>query len=159
MDLLLVIDFQNAFINDNTKMSLNDIPKLVSLKKYDKVLFTRYINDESNPTYTKLNWKGCISKKDRKICMDTMEYDAFDKRTYSVFNDELKIYLKENKIENIYLCGIDIECCVLVTALNLFENGYNVYVLKDYVYSMHGEDRKNSALEILKSNIGKNNVI
>ena len=77
----------------------------------------------------------------------------------ATYNDELKNYININNIENIYLCGIDIECCVLVTALNLFENGYNVFVLKDYVYCTHGEERKNNAIEILKRNIGEKNVL
>ena len=50
----------------------------------------------------------------------------------------------------IYLCGIDTECCVLKTAFDLFENEYDVYVLKDYCACMNGETRHNNALDILK---------
>ena len=32
---------------------------------------------------------------------------------------------KENKIKDIYLCGIDTDACVLKTAIDLFENNYN----------------------------------
>ena len=91
--------------------------------------------------------------------MDTNNYNVIEKSTYTAYNDELKNYININNIENIYLCGIDIECCVLVTALNLFENGYNVFVLKDYVYCTHGEERKNNAIKILKRNIGEKNVL
>ena len=40
MNLLLVIDFQNEFINKNTDNSIIDIKKLVNSNKYDNVLFT-----------------------------------------------------------------------------------------------------------------------
>ena len=38
----------------------------------------------------------------------------------------------ENHIEQIYLCGIDTDACVFKTALDLFENEYDVYVLEKY---------------------------
>ena len=159
MNLLLVIDLQNEFINENTLSAEEEIKKLVNSDKYDRVLFTRFINDENNPTFKKLNYKGCINDKSKEICIDTYENKVFDKRTYSAYNQELINYIQNNNIQNIYLCGIDIECCVLVTALNLFENNYNVFILKDYVYCMHGEQRKNNAIEILKGNIGEDNII
>lgn len=159
MNLLLIIDLQNEFINNNTKNAINDIQKLINSKKFDNILFTRFINNKNNPTYNKLNWKGCLDEESRNICIDTDKYDVMDKETYTAYNDSLKKYLKDNNIENIYLCGIDIECCVLITALNLFENNYNVFVLKDYVYSVNGESRKNNALEILKRNIGNNSIL
>ena len=159
MNLLLVIDLQNGFINENTILSKETIKELIDSNKYDKVLFTRFINDENNPTYKKLNYKGCIDEDSKKICINTKDNKIIDKRTYSAYNQELIDYISNNNIKNIYLCGIDIDCCVLVTALNLFENNYNVFILKDYVYSTLGEQRKINALEILKRNIGKDNII
>ena len=159
MNLLLIVDFQNEFINENTYNSITDINKLVNSNKYDSVLFTKFVNSKDNPTYKKLGWNGCINKESQSISMDTNNYKVIEKSTYTAYNDELKKYINTNNIEEIYLCGIDIECCVLVTALNLFENGYNVFVLKDYVYCAHGVDRKNNAIEILKRNIGENNVL
>ena len=62
-------------------------------------------------------------------------------------------------IDKIYLCGIDTECCVLKTAFDLFENEYDVYVLKDYCACMCGTQRHNNAIEILKRNIGYDKII
>ena len=159
MNLLLVIDLQNEFINENTIDSIKMIKELINTNNYDKVLFTQYVNDENNPTYKTLKWHGCLSDESKKICIDVSNYDVIKKHTYSAYNDELKKYLDDNYVENIYLCGIDIECCVLVTAFNLFENDYNVYVLKDYVYCMNGIADKNNAISILKRNIGNNSII
>lgn len=157
--LLLVIDFQNAFINDNTVRAKDEIPGLVKNGGFDEVAFTRFINSKENPVYKNLDWRGCMDEKSRKICMDTSGYEVFDKNTYSAFLPELCEYIKDKNIKEIYLCGIDVECCVLVTALNFFENSYNVRVLRDYVYSMNGESAKNHALEILGRNIGEGNII
>ena len=156
--LLLVIDFQEAFINHNTINAKNDIPKLVRSGKFNEILFTRFINSKENPVYKKLNWQGCMDEESRNICMNTNDYNVVDKDTYSAFSESIREYIKDKKIEEIYLCGIDVECCVLATALNLFENNYNVYVLKDYVYCLKGEKRKNNALDILARNIGVQNI-
>ena len=159
MNLLLVIDLQNAFINENTISSIKDIENLVNSNKYDKVLFTRFVNSLNNPVYTKLKYDGCIEEESKKICIDTKDNKVIDKNTYSAYNQELIDYIKSNNIKNIYLCGIDVECCVLITALNLFENNYNVYVLKDYVYCMAGDKVKNEVINILKFDIGDNYII
>ena len=49
-----------------------------------------------------------------------------------------------------------------VNGLRIYSNksgSYNVYVLKDYVYSTFSEMRKNNAIEILKANIGDKYII
>ena len=57
------------------------------------------------------------------------------------------------------MCCIDTEYCVLKTTFDLFENEYDVYVLKDYCACMRGIERHNNATEILKRNIGLNKVM
>ena len=156
--LLVVIDFQNAFINKYTARAKEEIPQLLENNKFDDVLFTRFINDKQNPVYLKLGWDKCIDEESRKICIDTAGYKVLDKTTYSALDDGLSKYIIEKGIDIIYLCGIDAECCVLVTALNMFENNYNVCVLENYVYCMCGEKGKKNAIEILKRNIGKQNI-
>ena len=42
------------------------------------------------------------------------------------------------------MCGVDIDCCVLKTAFDFFENDYNVFVLKDLCASTNGENMKTS---------------
>ena len=159
MNLLLVIDLQKEFINEFTKKSISEISNLINSKKFDKILFTKFINNKDNPIFKKLNWGGCMNEESSKICIDVENNYVMDKETYTAYNEELIGYIKNNDIKNIYLCGIDIDCCVLVSALNLFENNYNVYILKDYCYSMSGEERKKLVIDILKHNIGGDYIV
>lgn len=69
--LLLVIDAQNDFINENTSKTLSKIKMLVDSKKYDIVAFTRFINDEDSVWYKELNYKGCMTKEQQEIAIDT----------------------------------------------------------------------------------------
>ena len=158
-ELLLIIDLQNDFINEKTKHIVEKIENLVEQEKYTYIVFTRYINSYDNLCYTKLNFEGCLTENGKKIAIDSKNYKVIDKPMYTSLVPELEEYIKENKIEKIYLCGVDTECCVLKTALDLFDNGYNVYVLKDYCASMEGNQAHNNAIELLERNIGNNYVI
>lgn len=130
--LLLVIDVQNDFINEHTKNILTEIKELVDSNKYDLTAFTRFINDENSIWYKKLNYKGCMTKEGQAIAINTKNNKVFDKNIYTAVNDELKKYIQKNNISKIYLCGFDTDACVQKTAIDLFEQNYDVYVLKDY---------------------------
>ncbi len=155
--LLLVIDLQKSFINKNTQYVVNDIKE--KMKEFENIVFTRFINSNDSNWYRKLNYKGCLSDEDKQIVIPTENHKVIDKEIYTAYCTELIKYISENNIEKIYLCGIDIECCVLKTALDLFENNYEVYVLKDLCACTLGEERKQNAIDILKRNIGKDSVI
>lgn len=157
--LLLIIDMQTSFINEHTEHLIKDINVLIDSDKYDYIAFTRFINSKDSIWYTKLNYTGCMTEEDKKLVINPKENKIIDKTIYSSLNNELIQYIKENNISKIYLCGIDTECCVLKTAFDLFENEYDVFVLKDYCASMTGAERHNNALNILKRNIGFDKII
>ena len=103
-NLLLVIDVQKSFITDANKNVVSKIQDLIDSNKYDLVIFTKFINDEESPWYQKLNYQGCLTEEDRKIMLDTKEYKILNKKVYTALNNELKDYIKENNINEIYLC-------------------------------------------------------
>ena len=131
--LLLVIDAQRDFINEHTLNTLNNIESLINSKKYDLIAFTRFINDKNSIWYNKLNYKGCMTIEQQEIVIDTKNYKVFDKRVYTAVSDELKQFISKNNIDEIYLCGFDTDACIQKTALDLFEQNYEVYILKDYI--------------------------
>ena len=157
--LLLVIDLQQYFINENTKEIPSKIEDIVNSGKYKNIAFTRFVNFKNSIYTKKLNWNGCINKNETQIVIDTKNNKIFNKSIYSAVNKELLNYIEENKIEEIYLCGIDTEACILKTAFDLFEKEYDVYVLKDYCASTLGVKRHNNAIAILKRNIGEKSII
>lgn|SRR5574344_456894 len=157
--LLLVIDLQNDFINEKSRYVVDRINTLIDTKQYNNVVFTKFINNTESDWYKKLNYKGCMTPEGQDIPINTSNYLIIEKGIYSAMNNQLCDYLKVNLVDEIHLCGIDTECCVLKTAFDLFENKYNVKVLKDYCACTLGEERHNSALDIIRRNIGKDNVI
>lgn len=159
MKLLLVVDLQKEFINENTEWLPDKIKGLIDSKVYDDVIFTRFINKEDSIFVSKLNWRGCLDSEDIKVVIDTKDYLVINKEIYSSVCEELIGYIKKNNITDIYVCGIDTECCVLKTAFDLFELKYNTYVLKDYCACTHGQAKHDNAIECLKRNIGKQYII
>lgn len=157
--LLLVIDVQNDFINEHTKNILNKIKDLADSNKYDLTAFTRFINDENSIWFKKLNYKGCMTKEGQEIAIDTKNKKIFDKNIYTAVNDELKEYIRKNNISEIYLCGFDTDACVQKTAIDLFEQNYDVYVLKDYCMSHVGKETHDFYINNLSRLIGKDKII
>lgn len=158
-NLLLVIDLQENFINDNTKNVPNSINKLINSNVANHIVFTKFINGDNSNFYKILNYKGCMSEKDRNIVIDTKDYKVIEKRIYTAYNDELKLYIDTNNIKTIYLYGIDTDACVLKTAIDLFENNFDVKVIEDCSMSHSGIEYHNFAINMLKKLIGSQNVI
>lgn len=99
-----------------------------------------------------------MTKEQQKIVIDTENNKIFDKKIYTAVNDELKDYIRENDISEIYLCGFDTDACVQKTAIDLFEQNYEVYVLKDYCMSHRGEELHNIIIDNLKRLIGTDRI-
>lgn len=157
--LLLVIDCQKAFVNNNTKECVERIDTLIKSKKYNFVIFTRFINNKDSRFYQQLDYKGCMTEEEQAVAIDTHEYPVFDKKIYTALNDELENYIKENHIDEIHICGFCTDACVQKTAVDLFEKGMEVYVLQDYCMSSTGIEWHNSAMNIIKKLIGRSHVI
>ena len=157
--LLLVIDLQKDFINKNTKRYINKIQELTISNRFQKVAFTKFINNEESIWYKRLNYRGCITEEGQSIVIDTKNNKVFEKTIYSAVNEEFVKYIKDNNVDQIYLCGFDTEACVQKTALDLFERDYEVFILKDYCMSGAGLEAHNECINNLKRLIGKENVI
>lgn len=157
--LLLIIDVQRNFINANTEDVLSNIQDLIDSKQFNFIAFTKYKNAVDGLFCRELNYLGCIKEKDQEIMLDTKNFPIFEKTVYTVFNDDFKKFLKDYKIDKIYLCGIDTDACVFKTALDLFENEYDVYVLEKYCRSHIGKIAHDQAITSMKRLIGEKRVI
>ena len=61
--------------------------------------------------------------------------------------------LKENKIQIIFICGLTLDFCVGLTALNSSKFGFETYVIREGVKSYNEESGKS-----MEKNLEKNNV-
>lgn len=162
MDVLLVIDLQNDFVDGALGNKGNDkIVKPIEnlVENFDgEVIFTRDTHDENyleSLEGSHLPVKHCIkNSKGWQIRIDTKNHKIIDKPSFGSY--ELVEYLKKlnekEKIKNIYMVGICTDICVLSNAI-LIKNALlntEVTVIEDLCKATNEKNHK-IALEAMKS--------
>lgn len=158
---LFIIDVQNGFITENTNHVIPRIKSLLEQNIFDCVVFTRFINTLDSPYVKYLGWEQLLSEKEQKI-VDEIELFTnivFDKNIYTACNQETLRFMKNRNIEQAFICGIDIDGCVLKTAIDFFENNIITNILEYYSASTGGYHYHQAAILILSQLIGKNSII
>lgn len=157
---LVVIDVQNYFVNDKTKDLPSKIAAFIENNIYDYVLFSQFVNESGSNFFKLLNWQKNTSSPEIDIDPAFLRFakpeNTFKKSTYSIFKaNGLKEFLDRENITKLDLCGIDTDSCVLASAYDAFDLGYEVKVLKDLSLSHSGEDFHNAAIKIIDKSIQK----
>jgi nicotinamidase-related amidase len=155
---LFVIDVQGFFENKKTKSIAKKINKYIqgNKDKYSFVIFTVFKNVPGSSLEKFLGFKGCVGGKDTKILSELSEaknQNIVFRNTYSLLKvSEVFEKLKQNKIEQVDVCGLDTDCCVMATIYDLFDSGYKPVVLPDLCFSTSKEKLHKPALKIIKRN-------
>lgn len=155
---LLVIDVQNYFINEHTGSLPSKIASHINSHDYDFVLFTKFVNRKDSNFVKMLGWGKCTSPPDTDICEELVGFangeNVFEKHTLSAFkNPGVKHFLDKNKISKLFICGTDSEACVLSSAFEAFDLGYDVHILKELCASTNGTDFHEYARTIIERNL------
>jgi nicotinamidase-related amidase len=158
--LLLVIDVQNGFVSKKTRHVVPRIVQLLSSSKFGKVAFTQYFNAESSPYEKYLQWFELKTDEEQALAKEIEPYARliFRKDVYTAINSEVRTFLEREKIGTVYLVGIDTDCCVLATAVDLFQMGIRPIVLADYCASNGGHESHAAGLRVLVRLIGAGQI-
>ncbi len=157
---LLILDVQKGFINEYTKV----IPALVQELQYnyDHVFILKFFNPGNKFRFVK--WMSF-----NKFMKDSVETElAFEpkenskiieKFTYSCVNTKFLKNLYDIGINEVHICGINTDICVMANALALFDNDdFKPIVLSKYCASTRGESQHNYALECLSHALGEQHI-
>ncbi len=155
---LLIIDVQNYFINEHTRSLPAKIASHVGQCDYDSVLFTKFVNQKHSNFVKMLGWDKCTASPDTDICEELRGLangeNVFEKHTLSAFkNPGVKHFLDKNKINKLFICGTDSEACVLSSAFEAFDLGYDVRIIKELCASTNGADFHEYARTIIERNL------
>ena len=154
---LVVIDLQNWSVNDKTR----DIPEKVAnfidknKNNFDFVLFTKAHNTKNFSLYkyrgVKEGMRGRLLEMRPEIRRFLTRNNVFSKTTYSAFKSKkFSDFLKKNNIKELYLCGINTDKCVLATAYEAFDLGYEIRIIDDLIGSTAKKAKHNAGLLMLK---------
>ena len=135
MKVLLVVDMQNGFIKNVQYKTLNNkIKSLIVNNSYDKIILTKFINDnEKNSLYQqKIGWKGLKTKEEQEISLDIPKNSiVFEKYGYGLRKEDIE-YIKSLNLKDIDICGVKSEACVYAIALQLWDLGIYPNILINY---------------------------
>lgn len=128
---LILVDVQKGFINKQSAWLPTKLANYIKKSDYADVIATCYINNSNTACYKYLGWMCCWYEDEYAICseLDGLYNRVFDKQTYTSVTPELLEYLVENNFSEIHICGISETCCVVATAYDLFDRGFNIKVI------------------------------
>ena len=151
---LLIIDVQHGFITAASRA----IPARVAAlqDEYDQVFVTRFINPAGSPYRRFMGWERFAPGSADTGLAFTPRDDAaiIEKPVYSCVTPGFLEILRAAGIDDLHLCGIATDNCVLKCAVDLFEAGLRPVVLADYCASHGGAEFHAWGLAIIERLIG-----
>jgi len=161
MTCLVIIDMQNGFMNEYTRHLPEKIRQFANANHFDCILATRYCNTPETPCYRD-GWTDCMSHTiDAQLVPEVagIAGKVFDKHIYSTWTPEFAEFLHHQQFEKLYFCGVNTDCCVLVSVLNCYDRNQECFVIGDLCASTLGDKIHENALEIIRGNITPERVL
>lgn len=129
MRVLLVVDLQKGFIDNESSIKVsNKIERLINNDKYDKVIFTKFVNKD-NIMYDKYvkeygndkDWLGLKTKDEQDFSISLPKQgEVWEKSTYGLSDEDLQKII-DMQVESVDLCGLQTDACIYAIALQLFD--------------------------------------
>lgn len=165
--VLVVVDVQNGFVREE---SVHVVPVIVDLVDRwqaagGDVVFTRYINYQGSPFERLVKWSKLMGSPSIDIVDELLPYAekataVVDKKMYSLFADpDGAALVAEQGWENIYVCGIATESCVLKTAVDAFELDLTPWLIEDASASHAGRAVHEAGVLVTQRFIGEGQII
>lgn len=159
---LVIVDMQNAFMNQYTEHLPHKTAKFIERSSFDSIIATRYCNTPETACYKLGNWKECMSGTSGAEIVSVIKPFAqriFDKTTYSGFTNEFRKYIQSEGFDKLFFCGVNTDCCVLATVLACYDAVQDCVVISDLCASTLGEEKHDHALDLLRDNITPDRVV
>lgn len=158
---LLIVDVQKGFVSNYTEHVPRRIRKLLEDSTFDNIIFTRFYNASASPFREILGWNNLTTKDEQELAPEVMPFAGviYDKSAYTAVNPSLLQSMREAEYDAVFIAGIDTDCCVLTTAVDLFQAGIRPCVLSHYCASNGGAASHAAALTCLGRLVGLHNII
>lgn len=158
---LLIVDMQYGFINEYTNHLVERVEDLITDVSFDTIISSKFINTKDGPCVTIANWNDMFDGPETDLIpVVALNSDkVVVKDTYTMITSEVLLYLENNGFQEVYVIGVNTDCCVLKTALDLFDYNIRPIVLEHYCGTTLGRRIHDNTIEILEALIGENNVI
>ena len=164
---LVVIDMQNSFLHKDgesyyqrSEEIVDNVSLLIKMAEENNA-YIIHISDEHREGFNDFEQKQlpahCVSgtfdarffdnfgpnNRDNEIAISKRRYSAF-------FATDLELFLREQKIETLILCGLKTNLCVRATAQDAFAHGFKVILVSDATNSNRAHLEKASIEDITR---------
>lgn len=160
--LLALIGMQDGF---NTTQGTQDVVSSIEsadLSGFDLVAATAFYNDPTSLFVKQLGWNDMMIKNEKTASIKQIQH-AYDislpKSTYSATQQLVPLIEMQGDDCKVYLAGFDTDGCILATALDLFDQGVETFVVEPWCASSGGQDIHHAAIKILNRSIGRDHVL
>lgn len=165
-NILLAIDLQNGFIkNPYSERVLARIEDLLSRNLFDEVIMTRYWNEPGSILSRFMGWNDLCSQQEQELRPEIAKFVHHEtkKDIYSSMTAEMYDLLRDlndgELPDYVFVLGFDTECCVAMTATEMFESDIRPLVLTRYCGSHDGDKYHNAGLISMEHLIGPDFLI
>ena len=150
---LIIVDLQQGFKNKENHFVFNNVNKL-NLGQYSKIYATQFFNDKTrNSNFAKvLKWNKLTNPPKTNLAINLPNIEIVKKYGYSL-PEEFITTLKNNKIEQVDICGTDYDSCVLSIGFQIFDAGI---VPRFYKNAIGTHSKKSISFEEIKKVYTKN---
>lgn len=160
MKTLLIVDLQKGFLNDNCNFVVEKIEKLVKKGNFDRIVATKFVNSKNSQYQKFLNYGKFCSKTETDLALKLpKDAQIVEKTSYALRGGDFDT-LFTNKDEQIFVCGVDYDACVLATSFQIFDHQMQPHILIDCVASYSQKPISKQAFKkICLKNFGKDCLI
>lgn len=166
VNILILVDMQNGFTRHPQTNDLVDrLREMLSLKLFDEVIATRFLNHDQSIFERVIGWDRLKSEDDRTLKPELVDAvsETFDKSIYTCVTPDFLQRVSQlnggvypNKL---FVAGADTDCCVLKIAVDLFEHNVRPIVLTKYCASNGGAESHKAGLLCLERLIGSKQLV
>lgn len=159
LNVLVVIDMQKGLMTRDNRFLARDIRGHIETTKYDHIIFTKLVNKEGSNFVKRLGYDGMMEGNWLEIVDElkdiAAQYPVITKETYSCIKctDLMAELLMTQRDVKLYLCGADVDACVLATAFECFDAGMDFEIIPELVGRSDGEMVRYTD-KIIRRNIG-----
>lgn len=164
--LLVVVDMQNGFLNERSRHVVPRVVAVLDTWRHlgGSVIFTRFHNEPGSPYERLIHWTRMQGPPETDIASELDPYldgavGVIDKPHYTLFTPEGTEAVRKGHWRDVVFCGVATDGCVLKSAVDAFELGYNPWVLTDACASHAGAAVHEAGLTLLRRFIGRGQLV